>query len=237
MKMRTLVLGSAASLTLVCAFASPSFAQYSGNPPQVSTPAERQQTEQLNNQAADGTTATPAQLNGNGGASMDSAQTGTAANAQYDAQQQQYNQQQQQYQNDKSHYNRERAHYDREIRKYDVHEYAWDYPQRRYEYRYRDNDREVVRLYLLADPQTQLHQVSIEGPNGEWVGRVRNIETGEDQRPFRIEVALNRRVSVWVPAGDFRFDANDHVLFTDLTRDQLWDMPGATVESNAYYAP
>ncbi|HEY1629916.1 MAG TPA: hypothetical protein VGF56_01290 [Rhizomicrobium sp.] len=232
--MRTLVLGSAASL--VVAFASPSFAQYAGNPPQVSTPAERQQTQQLNGQAADGTTATPSQLNGQG--SMDAApRNGAAADAQYQQDQAQYQQQQQQYQHDKSRYDREHARYNAQVRQYDVREYAWDYPHRHYAYRYGDSDRQIVRLYLLGDPQTQLHNVSIEGPNGEWVGRVRNIQTGEDQRPFRIEVSLNRRVSVWVPAGDFRFDATDGVLFTDLTRDQLWDMPGATVESNAYYAP
>jgi len=233
MRMRTLVLGSAASL--VVAFASPSFAQYAGNPPQVSTPAERQQTQQLNDQAADGTTATPSQLNGQ--ASMDAApQTGAAADAQYQQNQAQYQQQQQQYQNDKARYDREHARYNAQIRQYDVREYAFDYPHRHYVYHYTE-DRDVTRLYLLADPQTQLHQLPILGPNGEWVGRVRNIQTGEDQRPFRIEVALNRRVSVWVPAGDFRFDSRDDILFTDLTRDQLWDMPGATVESNAYYAP
>ncbi|MEI9932607.1 MAG: hypothetical protein WDM89_19255 [Rhizomicrobium sp.] len=105
-------------------------------------------------------------------------------------------------------------------------ENAWEYPHRAYAYRYGDTPG-LQRLYLIAQPQVQLHDISIEGPNGEWVGRVRNVQTGEDQRPFRIEVALNRRVSVWVPAGDFRLDADDHILFTDLTREQLWYMPGA----------
>lgn len=235
MRMRTLVLGSAASLLL----AGVAFAQSDMNPPQVSTPAEKAQTQQLNSQAADGTTATPAQLNGNqgdGSAAMNQAQSGSAAQAQYDQQQQQYNNQQQQYQADKARYHEDRAHYDRELRRYDVREYAWEYPHRVYAYHYGDTP-DLQRLYLIAQPQVQLHDISIEGPNGEWVGRVRNVQTGEDQRPFRIEVALNRRVSVWVPAGDFRLDADDHILFTDLTREQLWYMPGATVESNAYYAP
>src|ERR1043166_7970574 len=52
--------------------------------------------------------------------------------------------------------------------------------------------------------------------------------------PARIEVALNRVVSVWVSSGHFRYDPYEHVLFTDLTRDELWDMPGATVESDVY---
>ncbi|MEI9932608.1 MAG: hypothetical protein WDM89_19260 [Rhizomicrobium sp.] len=72
--MKTFVLGSAASLLL----AGAAFAQSDMNPPQVSTPAEKQQTQQLNGQAADGTTATPAQLNGtqgDGSAAMNQAPT------------------------------------------------------------------------------------------------------------------------------------------------------------------
>jgi hypothetical protein len=38
-------------------------------------------------------------------------------------------------------------------------------------------------------------------------------------------------VSVWVQPGDLRFDPEQHMLYTDLTRGDLWSMPGATVES------
>jgi hypothetical protein len=58
---------------------------------------------------------------------------------------------------------------------------------------------------------------------------VRNVEPGPTS--LRVEVALNRRVSVWVDERDLRFDAQNHVLFTNLSRDELWQMPGATVES------
>jgi hypothetical protein len=236
MRMRTLVLGSAAGLSLVgaLALAAPSFAQDANNPPQVSTPAERQQTQQLNDQGTDGTTASPAQLNGQAPTGQPNA---SPSQVQYDEQKAQYDQQQQQYRDDQARYHSDRAHYNAEARRYDTREYAWDYPNRVYAYRY-DDSSGMQRLYLIASPQEQLHQAAIEGPNGQWVGRVRNVDTGVDGRPFRIEVALNRRVSVWVPAGDFRFDARDKILYTDLSRDQLWDMPGATVESgNAYYAP
>ena len=50
-------------------------------------------------------------------------------------------------------------------------------------------------------------------------------------RPRRVEIALNRVVSVWVTPGHFRYDPDERVLFTDLNRDELWMMPGATVES------
>ncbi|MGH6872982.1 MAG: hypothetical protein ACREHE_15915 [Rhizomicrobium sp.] len=233
MRMRTLVLGSAAGLSLIGALtiATPSFAQDAGNPPQVSTPSEKQETRQLNDQGTDGTTANPAQLNGNA-----SAPSASPSQVQYDQNKQRYDQQQDQYRHDQDRYRNEHARYDRENRRYDVREYAWDYPHRVYVYHYADTP-DLQRLYLIAQPEQQLASVPIEGPNGQWVGRVRNIETGVDGRPFRVEVALNRRVSVWVPAGDFRYDPEDRILFTDMNRDQLWDMPGATVESNAYYAP
>ncbi|HEY2070126.1 MAG TPA: hypothetical protein VGG48_11275 [Rhizomicrobium sp.] len=238
MTIRTLVLGSAASLTLALGFASASMAQDANNPPQYSTPAERQQTQQLNSQAQDGTTASPAQLNGDSNAPSGSAAQSqyNAQQTQYQQQQQQYQNQQQQYQNDRSRYHADHARYDHELRQYDTRQYAWEYPHRVYAYHYGEGP-DLQRLYLIAQPAEQLASAPVEGPNGEWVGKVRNVDTGIDGRPFRIEIALNRRVSVWVPAGDFRFDPNDHILFTDMSREQLWDMPGATVESNAYYAP
>jgi len=118
-----------------------------------------------------------------------------------------------------------------EITRYDVQRYEWtDYPQ---VYVYRYEGPQLRRLYLIADPTHQLARVPIEAPSGRFIGRVRNVETGPDGSPHRIEVALNRVVSVWVSPGHFRYDAEDHVLFTDLNREDLWRMPGATVESGA----
>jgi hypothetical protein len=115
-----------------------------------------------------------------------------------------------------------------DIHQYDVTRYEWEYPQV-YIYRYEAPD--LRRLYLLADPTRQLARVPIEGPAGHYVGRVRNVETSSNGAPLRVEVALNRMVSVWVSPGHLRFDPQNRLLFTDLTRDQLWTMPGATVES------
>jgi hypothetical protein len=232
MKMRTLVLGSAASLSLAgaLAFATPGFAQSDMNPPQFSSPAEQQRTQQLNVQANDGTTASPAQLNGDAAA-------GDTPQAQNNSQQQQYQQQQQQYQDQQAQYQDQRARYDRNIRRYDSAQYYFtDYPHRVYAYRYGD-DSNLRRLYLIADPTHQLAQAPVEGPNGEWVGKVRNVETGVDGRPLRVEIALNRRVSVWVQPGNLRFDAEDHIVFTSLTRAELWQFPGATYDSETAYHP
>lgn len=118
-----------------------------------------------------------------------------------------------------------------DVMQYDVQRYEWtDYPQV-YVYHYDAPD--LRQLYLIADPTHQIAQRPIEGPSGRFIGKVRNVETGPDGSPHRIEVALNRVVSVWVSPGHFRFDPQNRILFTDLTREDLWRMPGATVESGA----
>jgi len=203
---------------------------------QQSTPAERAQTQQLNEQVTDGTTASPHELNGEGAPPQTMAQSDQD---QYQGQQQQYGQQQQQYQDQQQRYQEQREQYRaaqhqyvRDLRRYDLATYEWtDYP-RVYVYRYEGP--QLKRLYLIADPTHQLAQVPIEGPSGRFVGKVRNIQTDVDGRPLRVEVALNRKVSVMVQPGHFRFDPESRVLFTDLTRDDLWSFPGGTVESDLY---
>jgi hypothetical protein len=153
----------------------------------------------------------------------------SAQQQQYNSQMQQYGQQQQQYQDQRQRYDSDNANYRANLRAYDRATYDWSYPAPiAYEY---GEDRDLRRLYLIAEPSQQLHEAPVEGPGGRWVGRVRNVETGPDGRPFRVEIALNRRVSVWVEPGNLRFDPEAHILFTDLTREDLWQMPGATVES------
>jgi type II secretory pathway pseudopilin PulG len=212
-----------------------------GSGPQYSTPGEMQQTDQLNQQARSGTTQSPAALNGEDQAQYSNPAQGSGNDggyqaapspqqAQYDQQQQQYQQQMQQYGDQQQNYRSEHQRYAQDIRDYDVAQYAWSYPQA-YEYRYGE-DSGLKPLYLIAEPSQQLWQAPVEGPGGRWVGRVRNVEIAPDGRPNRVEIALNRRVSVWVRPGDLRFDPSDHILYTDLTRDALWEMPGATIESS-----
>jgi hypothetical protein len=221
MKLRTLVLGGVAGLSLIGA--TPSFAQDMSNPPQVSTPAERAQTEQLNQQATDGTTTAPAALNGQAPAS-----TPSTSQVQYDQRQQQYQDQQQRYKD-------QRAQYIHDLHRYDMPDYAWvDYPSRSYEYRYR-NDPNLVHVDTLD--RRQLSYVPVEGPDGRWVGKIRSVQVTPDGHVGRIEIALNRRVSVYVNAMDLLYDPGNHVIFTDLTRDQLWGMPGETIEVSDNYRP
>lgn len=238
MKLRSVILAGA-GLSLATAFsAAPGLAQGYGHSPQVSTPAERAETQQLNQQAIEGTTQSPAALNGEPvgteTAQSDQDQYGDQQQ-QYEDQQQQYQAQQQRYQQQRAQYHAARGQYIRDVRRYDLARYEWtDYP---HVYVYHYGGPRLTRVYLLADPTHQLANVPIEGPSGRFIGKVRNVETAPDGRPARIEVALNRAVSVWVRPDHFRYDPEERVLFTDLDRDDLWDMPGATVESGVIYRP
>lgn len=238
MTVKSLILTSAGVSLAVALCAAPVLAQGYGHTPQVSTPAEKAETEQLNQQAISGTTQPPSTLN----AEPVSMQAAQSDQPQYDDQQQQYEDQQQQYQAQQQHYRQQqdqyradRRQYIRDVRQYDLARYEWtDYP-RVYVYHYEGP--RLQRLYLIADPTHQLAQIPVEGPSGRFIGKVRNVETAPDGRPARIEVALNRVVSVWVRPDHFRYDPEERVLFTDLTRDDLWEMPGATVESGVIYRP
>lgn len=254
MKTKNLALSGVAAVALM--FAAPAFAQTAPdqtpppgtssqdggaygsqvNPPQYSSPAEKQETNHLNAQGVDGTTQSPAALNGEAPANgapkpVNGSGPQTAQNdaqQQYQDQQQQYQQQQQQYQEQQGQYDAQRNQYYHDLRRYDQAQWAYtDYPSS-YAYEYDDGPR-LRRLYLIAEPSQQLANAPVEGPGGQWVGRVRNVETGFDGRPTRVQIALNHRVFVWVGADNLRFDSDDHVVFTRLTRDDLWNSPDAGV--------
>jgi hypothetical protein len=225
--------------------------------PQYSSPAAKQETKDLNEQGVNGTTTSPAVLNGQAPATRATPSQGgyvgpnpatppqatpqssiaapmkVAQNdpqQQYQNQQQQYQTQQQQYQDQQQQYQDQKQRYDNNLRRYDQARWNYvDYPHV-YAYEYDDSPR-LERLYLIAEPSQQLSNVPVEGPGGVWVGRVRNVEPDVDGRPRRIEISLNHRVSVWARPGDFRYDPVNHVLFTNMPRDAFWELPGATVEA------
>lgn len=222
MNIRAAILSGVAAVA-ICSFAgicTVAFAQsgydsrYGSGPPE-STPTEMQQTGQLNQQQA------------NGAQSSNAAQA--QDQAQYEDQQQQYNGQMQNYQAQQQRYQDDRARYNANLAAYDLAQYEWSYPAA-VVYHYGEGYG-LRPLYLIAEPSTQLWRAPIEGPDGRWVGRVRNVEIAPDGRPSRVEVALNRRVSVWVRPGDLRYDPGTHILYTDLRRGDLWNMPGATLVS------
>lgn len=224
MKLRSLVLGSVGSvLAAAFAFAPPGIAQAAASAnSQDSTPAEQAQTQQLNEQEAADTTQSPAVLSGEAGSQRVVVQSDPDP----------YQDQQERYEDQRAQYRAQRYQYVRDLRRYDLATYEWtDYPNVDV---YRYEGPELRRLYLIADPTHQLAQVPIEGPSGRFIGKVRNIQTDVDGRPLRVEVALNRMVSVMVKPDHFRFDPESRVLFTDMTRDELWSMPEGTIESGIY---
>jgi hypothetical protein len=225
MKMKNLALASAATLALAgtLGMSTLSFAQSSDRQPQFSSPAEVQATSTLNQQQANGTYTSAAVLNGGTAPASTTVDMQPITTSAADEQNTALPPDQQ------VHYRDLAVSDDRVVRHYDTAQ--WDYADYPREYRYRYEDGDLQRLYLIAEPAQQLANAPVEGPNGKWVGKVRNVETDVDGRPKRVEISLNRRVSVWVDPGDLRFDSQDKILYTDLTRDQLWDMPGATVES------
>lgn len=207
--------GVAAATIATAAFAQPVYDNRYGNGPSESTPGEMQQTDQLNQQQMNGTVSNSA--------------TQAQYQSQYQDQQQQYNAQMQRYQDQQQRYRYDRARYNARLAAYNLAQYEWSYPA---PFAYHYGEGYGLRpLYLVAEPSTQLWRAPVEGPGGRWVGRVRNVDIAPDGRPLRVEVALNRRVSVWVRPGDLRYDPYEHILYTDLTREDLWDMPGATLVS------
>ena len=148
------------------------------NSPQYSSPAAVQETKQLNQQGVDGTTASPAVLNGEAPAAkatpsqsgyvgpnpsappQQTPQSSIAAamqvaqadpQQQYQGQQQQYQTQQQQYQDQQQQYQDQKQRYDSNLRQYDQARWNYvDYPHV-YAYEYDDSPR-LQRLYLIAEP-------------------------------------------------------------------------------------
>jgi hypothetical protein len=216
--------------------AIPAVAQSDLYPPQYSSPAERAQTQQLNEQNADGANATPAQLNGEAQATQPDTYGSeqppygsepSDPQTQYQQQMQQYQNQQQQYQDQRTQYEDQKAQYHHELRWYDQARWNYDYP---HSYAYEFDGPRLRHFSLIREP-SRFADVPVEGPDGAWVGRIRDVETAPDGRPERVEVSLNHRVSVWVDPRDLRFDPSENVVYTDLTRHALWDLPGATVAS------
>lgn len=233
MKTNSICLSGVATAALLSGFiaTTPALAQYDGNPPQYSSPAERAQTQQLNEQNIGGTTQSPAELNGDParvsasgyGGYDDSQSAPDYQQQQYDQQGQQYRDRREQYLSERDRYDRERNDYRRSMRRYD--QIRWDY---NFPHPYADDyyDPRLQRLDLVWAPRRQLWNVPVQGRHGMWVGRIREVDRAVDGKLLRIEISLNRRVSVWVRPWNLRFDPDDHVAYTNLSRDDLWNMPG-----------
>jgi hypothetical protein len=197
MKIRHLVLSSASALVLTAGLA---FAQsndpYTHNP----TPEERAQTQQLNDQAQ--------------GAAASDSDASQAGQAQYQDQQQQYQQQQQQYQNDQQHYQNQKDRYwdERADYNYDrTHPATWWHDH--YEHA------SLNRFYDI--PRSELVDLRVASEDGFTVGRIREVDKHDDGRVAAVRVEFRDGESAWVKARDLRYDADDRIVFTDLSVHEL----------------
>ena len=159
-----------------------------------SSPAEKAQTQQLNQNAtvADDT---PGDVN----------------NPQYQAQQQQYQAQQQQYQADRRKYEAQADRYEAARDRYAAerakyHRGVWP---ARYEHSI------IVGTNELMGARVQTY-------NGQTVGHVEEVAQSPSGHVDALRVALDSgEGNVWVDAGDLRFDANEKLVMTDLDRRDL----------------
>jgi hypothetical protein len=217
MRIRKFALSSAAVAALtVCGAA---FAQEPGYT-QNSTPAEKAQTQDLNA----------------------GQQQGAVSNgAVDDAAQQDYQQKLQAFDQQQHAYQRQRAHYDNEKARYDANHAVWrhrydtaHWGERSY-YGVSYEDSHLVRLSTLANPEYQLAFALVVGPEGNWVGKINDVDSTWGGHPERVQIAISDTMAVWVNPSELRYDLDEHVVVTNLTRDQLRAMPNSRVQSSSAY--
>jgi hypothetical protein len=202
MTLKALALSSASILVLTIgtAFAA-------GDDPYThnSTPAEQQQTQQLNTQAQDQAVTQDAQGDAD---AANQAQT----QQQYQDSQAQYQQSQTQYQADLQYYRDQRAEYNYDRR----------HPETWWHSRY-----ERASLQHFYDiPRAELVDLRVIRDNGYRIGLIRDIDRADDGRVVRVKIALRNGDSAWVPARDLRYDPENHLVFTDLSVKDIYAMGG-----------
>ena len=226
MTLRTALFASAA-FAAVTIGAGMAFAQsnyYNTNP----TPQEQQQTQDLNQKAQDDA------------APKDPAAKAVDVNGQqnYQAQMEQYRARERKYWESQEQFEKQRDSYAMQSKNfdittdqllanrawYDAHHYRLfvaypEYPETR-----------LQVLHLIADPTHQMAHSPVVDYDGYEIGYVRNVETGVDGRPVRVQIALNDDHFVWVMPGDLRFDPDQHAVYSDLPAQRLWEL---SVEENS----
>jgi len=201
MNLKTLALSSAAALAL-------SFGAQAGDDPYThnSTPDERAQTQNLNEQAA-------GQARGDATVSV----TTTAADP---AAQQQYEDQQQQYQNDKARYDAQQDRY--QVQKDIYQAEQAEYYDRSHPYAWWHERYEAATLNHFYDvPRAELIGLRVIREDGFTAGRISDVDKNPDGRVHAVKISLRSGDFAWVKARDLRFDVEDRIVFTDLSVDDI----------------
>jgi multidrug efflux pump subunit AcrA (membrane-fusion protein) len=194
--LKTIALWGVLAPCLALVLSSASFAQ-------ASTPSERAQTQQLNQNITDANAAAVAQSD--------------QANADYQAQQQQYQEQLRQYKANRQNYEERSSRYyaarDRYVSSHArYHRYGWP---ARYE-------------HSLVVYKAELLGARVQTYNGHTVGRVEELALANGHVDA-VRVALDYdRGDVWIESADLRFDPNRRVVMTNLDRHDLYEMTHET---------
>jgi hypothetical protein len=173
-------------------FAAPAFAQqspYDTNP----TPAERAQTDQLNDDADNDAQTPPDATPGD--------------RAKYDADRADYNRKMDDYNNQRDAYDHERARYHADRADY---AHRWD---AFYGYR------EFRGLDQMSG--TELVGLRIDTRGGNVVGHIHGVENDPNGRVARISVIRDNGARIWLDADDLRYNPNSNRVVTDLNRNQI----------------
>jgi hypothetical protein len=216
MNIRKLLLGSAAAL--VIAAPAIAFATEMGpNGPQVSTPAEKAQTQSLNNAQQNGSYVDPNVANGQATqanpvpAELTSGAASNTANAdaQYQAQQQDYR--------NKS------ADYDAQMNAYEHQRAAYEWQRRHPETWWHDrySHASYNDFYVLDRPA--LIDVAVTDRDGYMVGHVSDVDRDSMGHIQRVQITLGNGRLAWIPGRDMRYYRADRTLMIDLTPRQIWE--------------
>jgi hypothetical protein len=232
MTIRTYVLGSIATMAVAGALfaASPSFAQ--DDLSQDSSPAERAQTDDLNNQQ-----------NTQGEADSQAWQNYNDARTNYDSQQSQYQQQlhayqdkNQEYQQKRQDYDANRENYADQAGQYDDRSDAYQDQSDRFDqnardydedtdntdhplYRDRNHDRAWRSAHLIEGRDRGLFNAPVEDANGIVVGHFRRI-IRQDGGPEAV-ITLHNNKTIVVNTGHLRFDPDQDLVLADLDYNEL----------------
>jgi hypothetical protein len=144
----------------------------------------------------------------------DQAQKAAQDSAQYQQQQQQYQEQQQRYQ-------AQREAYEEQAQRYQA---ARDrYAAERARYRRGDWPTRYERLTFVDTDE--VIGAPVETYSGSDVGRVDNIARSPSGNIDAVRVALNDRdAHVWIDRSDLKYDTDDRLVVTNLSRHDLYSM-------------
>ncbi|HUO88778.1 MAG TPA: PRC-barrel domain-containing protein [Rhizomicrobium sp.] len=160
------------------------------------TPEERAQTERLNTDAAN--------------RAQSAVDSSAAANASYHAELDAYERNRAAYDAERAAYERERAGYEANRGGY-AHRWETFYGYSRFH--------SVDRMRSGA-----LLGLAVSTRGGSRVGRIRDVDVGDDGRISRVSVSVGAGRTAWIDVDDLRYDPAARVVLTDLSRGQIDDM-------------